>query len=56
VHVAQSQFHDIVPATELGIPNVWINRLAEEPLQVPTRELPDVSELADTLDELVPRR
>ena len=56
VHVAQSQFHDIVPATELGIPNVWINRLGEEPIQVPTRELPDVSDLADTLDELVERR
>ena len=31
VHVAQSHFHDIVPATELGIPNVWINRLGERP-------------------------
>ena len=29
VHVAQSHFHDIVPALELGIPNVWINRLGE---------------------------
>ena len=24
VHVAQSQFHDIVPATELGIPSIWM--------------------------------
>jgi 2-haloacid dehalogenase len=55
VHVAQSQFHDIVPATELGIPTIWINRLGEEPLQVPTRELPDVSGLADALDDLVSR-
>jgi len=53
VHVAQSQFHDIVPATELGIPNVWINRLGERPVQAPTRELPDLTRLADTLDELV---
>ena len=29
VHVAQSHFHDVVPATALGIPTVWINRLAE---------------------------
>jgi 2-haloacid dehalogenase len=56
VHVAQSQFHDIVPAAELGIPSIWINRLGEEPLQAPTRELPDVSRLADALDELVPGR
>jgi 2-haloacid dehalogenase len=54
VHVAQSQFHDIVPATELAIPNIWINRLGEQPVQVPTRELPDLTRLADTLDELVP--
>jgi 2-haloacid dehalogenase len=27
VHVAQSLFHDIAPAHELGIPSVWINRL-----------------------------
>jgi 2-haloacid dehalogenase len=53
VHVAQSQFHDIVPATELGIPTIWINRLGEKPVQVPTLELPDVSRLADSLDALV---
>jgi len=29
VHVAQSYFHDIVPAHELGIPRVWVNRLGE---------------------------
>ncbi len=29
VHVAQSYFHDMVPARQLGIPRVWINRLAE---------------------------
>jgi 2-haloacid dehalogenase len=56
VHVAQSQFHDIVPATELGIPNVWINRLGEQPVQQPTRELPDLTCLADTLDELTAER
>jgi 2-haloacid dehalogenase len=53
VHVAQSQFHDIGPANELGIPSIWINRLGEEAAYPPTRELPDLSRLAATLDELV---
>jgi 2-haloacid dehalogenase len=54
VHVAQSHFHDIVPATELGIANVWINRLGERYEPAPTRELPDLRRLPDVLDELVP--
>jgi 2-haloacid dehalogenase len=54
VHVAQSHFHDIVPATELGIANVWINRLGERHEPAPTRELPDLTRLPDVLDELVP--
>jgi 2-haloacid dehalogenase len=53
VHVAQSHFHDIVPAHELGIPNIWINRLHERGEPAPTRELPDLNGLADVLDELV---
>jgi 2-haloacid dehalogenase len=55
VHVAQSHFHDIVPAHELGIRTVWINRLGERGEPAPTRELPDLRGLADVLDELVPR-
>jgi 2-haloacid dehalogenase len=54
VHVAQSHFHDIVPAHKLGIPSVWINRLGERAEPAPTRELPDLHGLADVLDELVP--
>jgi 2-haloacid dehalogenase len=54
VHVAQSHFHDIVPANELGIPSIWINRLAERREPAPSRELPDLHGLADALDELVP--
>ena len=54
VHVAQSHFHDIVPANELGIPSVWINRLGETGEPPPTRVLPDLRGLADVLDELVP--
>jgi 2-haloacid dehalogenase len=53
VHVAQSHFHDIVPAHELGIASVWINRLGERGEPAPTRELPDLRGLADVLDELV---
>ena len=55
VHVAQSHYHDIVPAAELGIRSIWINRLRERlGLETPTRELPDLGSLADTLDELAP--
>jgi len=54
VHVAQSHFHDIAPAGELGIPSIWINRLGERREPAPTRELPDLTGLADVLDELVP--
>jgi 2-haloacid dehalogenase len=54
VHVAQSHFHDVVPATELGLRTVWINRLGERREPPPTRELRDLTPLADTLDELVP--
>jgi 2-haloacid dehalogenase len=53
VHVAESHFHDIVPANQLGIPSVWINRLGEQGDPPPSRELPDLTGLADVLDELV---
>jgi 2-haloacid dehalogenase len=54
VHVAQSHFHDIVPASELELASVWINRLGELGDPPPTRELRDLRALPDTLDELVP--
>jgi 2-haloacid dehalogenase len=53
VHVAQSHFHDITPAHDLGIPSVWINRRGERHDPAPTREMSDLRGLADTLDELV---
>jgi 2-haloacid dehalogenase len=53
VHVAQSHFHDIVPARELGLCSVWINRYGERKEPAPTRELPDLTRLPETLDELV---
>jgi FMN phosphatase YigB (HAD superfamily) len=51
--VAQSHFHDIAPATELGLSSVWINRYGERHHPPPSRELSDLSGLPDTLDELV---
>jgi 2-haloacid dehalogenase len=55
VHVAASLFHDIAPASELGLPSIWINRLGERPDTArPDRELPDLNGLADALDGLVP--
>ena len=55
VHVAASLFHDIAPARKLGLKTVWINRLDEEARHDPDVELPDLSGLPDTLDDLVPR-
>jgi 2-haloacid dehalogenase len=52
--VAASLFHDVAPGRELGLTTVWINRLGEEADPEPDRELPDLSALPDTLDELVP--
>jgi 2-haloacid dehalogenase len=54
VHVAQSHFHDIVPARALGLRSIWINRYSERHEPPPTRELPDLTRLPETLDELVP--
>jgi 2-haloacid dehalogenase len=54
VHVAQSHLHDVVPATELGLLTIWINRRGEHGEPPPTRELTDLTGLTDTLDELVP--
>jgi len=55
VHVAQSVFHDIAPAAELGIPSIWINRLGEPEDPRPQRTLTSVTALADALDGVVSR-
>jgi 2-haloacid dehalogenase len=54
VHVAASLFHDIEPARELGLRSVWINRLGEHADPEPDRELTDLAELPDALEEIVP--
>jgi 2-haloacid dehalogenase len=53
VHVAQSLYHDIAPAYELGIPSIWVNRLDEPDDSRASRTLLSLARLADTLDELV---
>jgi len=52
VHVAASLFHDIAPSNDLGLKSIWINRLGETPGPEPTRVLPDLSGLAETLGEM----
>jgi 2-haloacid dehalogenase len=54
VHVAASLFHDIAPASALGLRTIWINRLGEEAEPQPDIELRSLAGLADGLDALVP--
>jgi 2-haloacid dehalogenase len=54
VHVAQSLYHDVAPATDLGLRCIWINRLGQPGDDRPAKTLPDLSGLPDALDELVP--
>jgi 2-haloacid dehalogenase/putative hydrolase of the HAD superfamily len=53
LHAAQSYFHDVVPASRLRIPVVWVNRngevIAEGGVR-PTHEVRNLSELADLLE------
>ena len=53
VHVGASPFHDLVPAHDLGLNAVWINRLAEQSDAPRDAELPDCRGLPATLDALV---
>jgi 2-haloacid dehalogenase len=52
-HVGASLFHDIAPATRLGLRTVWINRLGEAPEPQPDVELHTLDGLAENLDSLV---
>ena len=54
VHVGASLFHDVAPATQLGLPTIWINRLGEEAEPRPSVELHSLTGLGDALDSLVP--
>lgn len=65
LHVAQSLFHDHVPAKAAGLPTVWINRRHAQPgwgatpdprLQViPDLEFPSMAAFADAVDEAYTR-
>jgi 2-haloacid dehalogenase len=52
VHVGASLYHDIAPATELGLRTVWINRLGEEADPEPNVALHSLTGLGDALDSL----
>jgi 2-haloacid dehalogenase len=53
VHVGASLFHDIAPASALGLRTIWINRLGEEAEPQPDVELRSLAGLGETLDALV---
>jgi 2-haloacid dehalogenase len=53
VHVGASLFHDIAPASALGLRTIWINRLGEDAEPQPDVELHSLTGLADNLDSLV---
>ena len=52
VHVGASLYHDIAPATRLGLRTVWINRLGEEADPEPDVELHTLTGLGEALDGL----
>ena len=54
LHAAQSYFHDVVPASKLEIPVVWVNRKDEHFEQggpTPTHEVRDLAGLVDLLGD-----
>jgi 2-haloacid dehalogenase len=54
VHVAASPFHDLAPASELGLTAVWINRTGQETDHPRAAELPDLHDLPATIERLSP--
>jgi len=52
LHAAQSYFHDVVPASKLKIPVIWVNRKSERAFEggpQPSAEVSNLRELADLL-------
>ena len=53
LHAAESLYHDVAPANELGIANVWVNRRGGRPgatknvAATPGLEVPDLKTLAE---------
>jgi 2-haloacid dehalogenase len=55
VHVAQGYHHDMVPASELGLPSVWINRRGEaRDESICGAVQPDLADLLATVERLAP--
>ena len=54
VHVGASLFHDVAPASELGLRTIWINRIGEEAEPQPDVELHSLAGLGEGLDSLLP--
>jgi 2-haloalkanoic acid dehalogenase type II len=52
LHAAQSWFHDVAPATALGIPVAWVNR-KDEPVGQGASPVVDVRTLAELADWLL---
>jgi 2-haloacid dehalogenase len=52
VHVGASLFHDVAPATALGLRTIWVNRLGEEPEPQPDVELHSLAGLAESLESV----
>ena len=58
LHVAQSRFHDVAPASTLGLATVWVNRRGDRPGAGATApsgatadlEVPDLASLADRME------
>ena len=52
LHAAQSWFHDVVPAHELGIPVAWVNRKSERRSEdsEPDAEVANLTGLSDWLE------
>ena len=52
IHVGASQYHDMRPAAELGFRTVFVDRHGEELVTSPTRVIPDLSTLPETVAQL----
>jgi 2-haloacid dehalogenase len=58
LHAAQSRFHDVAPASALGLATVWVNRRGDKPGAGATApsgavadlEVPDLATLADRME------
>ena len=64
LHCAESRFHDVAPAKQLGIATVWVNRHAARPgpsasgsgTAVPDLEVPDMKSLAELVESAAAQR